>query len=487
MRKAVDPQLRLDARPVQDVTLNLDCRDEIIPILRALQHLYGQPALRDEVLKLVAQDVNPDSRSDRGREGMDYWTILVLAAVRLGCNLDYDKLQDLAEQHRNLRHMMGLGDWEMGASFSWQRIRDNICLLKPTTIEKISQALVAEGHRFCPEAAEQVRADAFVIETNIHYPSESSLLRDGIGQIVKRVLALIALTPVAGWRQAKHLLKRVRGLSREIDRVASRKGPNYETRLKDLYRELLGVCTKVTDRGQVLVKKLKHCATVERLETPLRELERFLQLTNQVCDTARRRVLLGETVPNDEKLFSMYETHTQLYKRGKAGEPVQFGRLVVVYEDSAGFLVHHHLLLRDQHDRDVTFEQAKVVKARLGERLKSISYDRGFHTPENQKALADLIPDPCLPKPGHKQARVQDAEATEEFRRARRRHPGIESAIGALQAGNGQARCRDRTEYGLQRYLALGVLGRNLHVLGKLLIARESPNSLAAATKRQAA
>jgi len=112
MRMRFDPQPRLDCPPIEEVKLNLNCRDEIIPILRALQHIYSQPALRDQILDLIARDVNGETRDDAGREGMDYWQILVLAAVRLGCNLDYDRLQNLAEEHRALRHIMGIGDWD---------------------------------------------------------------------------------------------------------------------------------------------------------------------------------------------------------------------------------------------------------------------------------------------------------------------------------------------------------------------------------------
>jgi hypothetical protein len=173
MRKAFSTQTRLDCQTVPDVELNLNCRDEIIPVLRTLQHVYSQPELRDHILSLVAQDVNPESRDDLGREGMDYWQIVVLASVRLGCNLNYDKLQDLAEQHRVLRQIMGIGDWDDKTDFSWRRIRDNVCLLRPTTIEEISHLIVAEGHRLDPDAAKKARADSFVAETNIHYPRKA--------------------------------------------------------------------------------------------------------------------------------------------------------------------------------------------------------------------------------------------------------------------------------------------------------------------------
>jgi hypothetical protein len=124
MRKAFSAQGRLDAAAVLEVTLNLNCRDEIVPLLAALQHVYSQPKLRDEILALVAADVNAESRDDCGREGLDYWQILVLAAVRLGCNLDYDKLHDLAENHRTLRHMMGVGDGDDGTRLTFEEKRE---------------------------------------------------------------------------------------------------------------------------------------------------------------------------------------------------------------------------------------------------------------------------------------------------------------------------------------------------------------------------
>ena len=129
--------------------------------------------------------------------------------------------------------------------------------------------------------------------------------------------------------------------------------------------------------------------------------------------------------------------------------------------------------------------QTQQVQQRLQGAIEEASFDRGFHSPENQRELASIIAQPCLPKPGAKQAAAQAAEATLQWRAARRHHPGIESAIGALQAGNGLERSRDRSELGFARYLALGILGRNLHTLGKLLIAQDAPACEAARSQRQ--
>jgi len=488
MRKAFDRQRRFDSQAVLDVRLNLNCRDELVPILKALKHVYSQPKLRDDILAAIAQDVNHGASRQRGRRGMDYWQILVLAAVRLGCNLDYDKLQDLAEQHRALRHIMGIGDWDEEVRFDWRRIQDNLTKIRPKTIERINHRIVAEGHRLVPQAAETVRGDSFVAGTNIHYPTESSLIRDGLRKLLALGSELATQIGVAGWRQQKHLYRKAKRLARQIERVAARKGAGYQQRLKAPYRKLLALAEMIATRAEKLQKRVcrRRSAAVEVLAITA-GLQVFLERTRHVCGTARRRVLQGEQVPNADKLFSIFEPHTQLYKRGKAATPVQFGRQVLVYEDDAGFVSHAYLLPRDKDDRDVVVEQTRILQRRMKGRIRQASFDRGFHSPENQCELAKIVAHPCLPMPGSQQSQQQDEQATIEFRRARQRHPGIESAIGALQAGNGLSRCRDRSEPGFSRYVQLAVLGRNLHVLGKILIAREDATCKAAQSRRKTA
>lgn len=486
MRKGYSNQGRLDTQPIDLIPLNLECRDEIIPVLRALQHLYSKPNVRAQILKLIEDDINGESRSDCGREGMDYWHILVLASVRLGCNFTYDRLQDLSENHLRLRGIMGLGEWDEKMSFSWQRIGDNIRLLRPATIDAISQIIVAEGHAIVPDAIETVRADSFVMETRIHFPSESTLIRDGVEKIISLCVSLAESHSLSGWRQHEHLWERVRRTSREIDRIAGRKGPNYATRLKKPYQKLLKLSGRIVQRARELCETLKMPVATAEDVFGAHSLQAFIARTERVQSTAKRRVILEETVPNSDKLFSLFEPHTQLFKRGKAGEPVQFGRQVLVFEDGAGFLIHHCVMPRDKSDKQVVVEHTKIVQERFRNRIGRLSFDRGFHSPENQDELAKLVPCLCLPKPGAKQSVKQLADADADFLAAQQNHSGVESAIGALQSGNGQKRCRDRTEPGYARYASLGILGRNLHTLGRLLIAQEMPDCEAARSRRAA-
>jgi transposase, IS5 family len=491
------PEERLDCLPINEVRLNLECRDEIIPILRALQHVYSDAEVRRELLTLVGKDVNGDTSRKHGRRGMNYWEITVLAAARLGCNLDYDKLQDLAENHRRLRQIMGIGSWQDDeVDFDWRRIEDNVIKLRPETLQKINAVIVKAGHVLEPKAIESVRGDTFVVETNIHYATESSVIGDGLRKIVNLAAALAKEHEVKGWRQAKHLLKRARGLVRAIGR-ASRAKRQGTGRLQPGYQKLLALAEDVVERARQLLRRLRFKAdpvafTLANVKnglapstTPEAELLGFIMLTEKVCDNARRRVLQGETLANEEKIHSIFEPHTELIKRGKQPNPIEFGHKVLVIEDAVGFVVDYRVVANGVLDQDVVVPVMKKLQKRFDGKIKSASFDRGFHTPQNQEDLAEIVGTPCIATKGQEKGRQQQKEGTVAFRQARQHHAGVESVIGALQKGNGLKRSRDRSKRGYERYVALGILGRNLQTLGKLLLAKDKADCQAAQSKRQ--
>ena len=487
MRQHYDTQRRFDCTPIGQLMLNYDCRDEMIPVLAGLQHVYRCGELRRKIVKLVAEDVNEESRRDVGRPGLDDWQIVVLAAVRLGCNFDYDKLQDQAENHRALRTMLGLGDWDEGPSFGARRIRDTLCQLQPATLESINQAIVSHGQQLHPTAVESVRADSFVVETDIHYPTESTLIGDGMRKIIPLCVDLAGVIGESGWRQGKHLQKRIKEHVRTIGKISASESPRVKQGLASAYGRLLDRAAIILDRAKHLQKKAETYRSSLDTRTLAEQLKHWTELTEQVCNTAYRRVILQEKVPNSEKLFSLFETHTQLYRRGKAGTPNQFGRQALVFEDGAGFISHYHLMDRELDDADVIVEQTRKAQTKHQGRIQAASFDRGFYSEENEQQLAAIVDEPCLLPRHPKQYAERLKAATVEFHNSRQRHPGIESAIGALQSGNGLKRCRDHSEIGFERYLGLAILGRNIHILGKLLIARRAEQSAAALSKRKAA
>lgn len=143
MRKPFEPQMTIGTVPMSKISFDIYCRHELVPILMALKHIYScEPAL-DEILELIKNDVIGDSNDKLGCSGMGYWDILVLAAVRLGCNLDYDALHDLANNHISLRDIMRISRFD-DQRFPRATIHDNISKLSPATIIRISDIIVEE-------------------------------------------------------------------------------------------------------------------------------------------------------------------------------------------------------------------------------------------------------------------------------------------------------------------------------------------------------
>jgi hypothetical protein len=484
MRKSYEHQFRFEATPIAELQLNLDCRDEIIPVLAALRHVFLDDSLRTLLTELVAQDVSESRRRDTGRPGLDDWHILVLGVLRTSCNLDYDKLQDLAENHLSLRTILGVCGWDQDVSFDFRRLRNAITQVKSSTLEQINQLVVAHGQALHGSAAQTARADSFVIETNIHYPTESSLMYDGMRKLLPLAGELARDLDEPGWRQAEHQLKQIKKLHRKINQLSASKIIKKKEAMQSLYCDLIERVGRMLDRSKKLGKAAARAKPLA-IRLRINQLNKWIELTEQVHNTAYRRIVLGESVPNSDKLFSVFETHTQLYQRGKAGEPIQYGRLAMIFEDGAGFISHYHVLDRDACDSSVAIEQTIVAKARHGGELQRLSLDRGFHSADNVKALSKVVAEVSCPSRNAKQYAAEVASESMESRRWRHHHAGVESVIGALQRGNGLKRCRDRTEEGLKKYLGFAVLARNLQVLGKLLIARQSPECRAATSERQ--
>ena len=186
----------------------------------------------------------------------------------------------------------------------------------------------------------------------------------------------------------------------------------------------------------------------------------------------RRRVLLCAQIPHDEKVFSIFEPHTEWISNGKAGVPVELGLRVCIVEDQNRFILHHRVMEKET-DEGVALEMVQQTKLRyIG--LTSISYDKGFHSKANQINLKTEVPMIVLPRKGKLSIESRKEEGTTEFIRLRRMHSAVESAINALEV-HGLDRCPDHGLVGLKRYVALAVLARNVHRLGVVL--KESTES----------
>jgi hypothetical protein len=190
----------------------------------------------------------------------------------------------------------------------------------------------------------------------------------------------------------------------------------------------------------------------------------------RLVDQIERRVFNQEKIPHHEKVFSVFEEHTEWISKGKAGVPVELGLRVCIMEEQSGFILHHKVMQK-QTDDQVAVPMVKETQERFPN-LKSCSFDKGFHSPSNQENLRNLLDLSVLPKKGRLSPQDKEIEFSQEFVGARKKHSAVESAINALEV-HGLDICPDQGIDGFKRYVALAVLGRNFQKLGSLIQKRE--------------
>jgi hypothetical protein len=218
-----------------------------------------------------------------------------------------------------------------------------------------------------------------------------------------------------------------------------------------------------------LIQKLKETLSVLRvvaLPQALEEIESYLAHADRQVDQIHRRVICGEVIPHAEKVFSVFEPHTEWISKGKAGVPVELGLRVCILEDQYGFILHHHVMER-QTDDQVAVLMVEKSQTRFPP-LNQCSFDQGFHTPENQVKLRERLDHVILPKKGRLSKDQALHENSEVFRKGKRQHSAVESAINALEV-HGLDVCPDHGLEGYKRYAALAIVSRNIQKLGALI------------------
>jgi IS5 family transposase len=233
--------------------------------------------------------------------------------MEIPIRLNYDAWQDLANNHTTLRQMLGLGELDI-KRYTRSTLQGNIAKISAETLEKIAQLVIDEGHKLCPKAIERVRIDSYVMQTNIHYPTDVRLILDGIGRMLTAVCQLVMLFPIlVGYQRGRgHWWVSAKKVCRSIQRLAAKEKQSHTEKMKGLYRELIEHALRLTIRCEQTIegakKQLKRGGVKvdpERVKSLISELEQCMALTRKTCYLAERRVILEEHIPNDEKIFSL--------------------------------------------------------------------------------------------------------------------------------------------------------------------------------------
>ena len=221
MRQTRKPQLALGEARIEDIKLDRKSRDDIPAVLLGLQHLYSHEETREKLFSLLEEHILPGTNRNVGRPGMELWRILVMGVLKQGLGCDFDRLHELVNQHRTVREFLGHGAFSQDDTYELQTIIDNVYLLTPELLSEIGRLVVESGHavaRKKPGEPLRGRCDSFVVETDVHYPTDVNLLWDAMRCLLRELGRAARKHHLAGWRQWRHLT----GLSRHGDSVLAR-------------------------------------------------------------------------------------------------------------------------------------------------------------------------------------------------------------------------------------------------------------------------
>ena len=478
MRHSFQAQPDLQLTPIEKIRLPLKSRDELPPILAGLQWIWMHPTLKAEILALLEAAVLADKKVT-GRTGMSLWQILVLGVVRLGLDADWDRMEHIANYDALVRQMLEVpaAPWgEEDKRFGHQTLRDNVALLDDQVLQAINARIAAAGREVfakkadAPVAALEIKVDSYVLETDVHFPTDLSLLWDAGRKCVDLVEGLLASSyTLPGWRKFKAWRRQLKNLERTASQVVYRGGANKEARVKAAVRAYLAVggalSTKVRASLLELCDLSVAAARWERLAY-------FQTMLDKHLDLVQRRLLNEETIPAHEKVFSLFEPHTEWIQKGKQRPNVELGHKLLLATDQHQMIQDYDVLLKAAEvDQSVPVTDRLLGRYGAGG-LASLSFDKGFTRTADRELLSLYVPEVVMPKRGKKNAAETERESGKKFVALRQQHSAVESEINSLEH-HGLNRCWDVGLPGYLRYVGLGVMSYNLHVIGRELLARQ--------------
>jgi len=473
MRDRFEQQYSIGQRLIKDTPIKVKHKDKLEELIAALKALYCHPEYNQKLFEILERYLL-EGKKKTGRPGMDLWCIFVLSQVRLCLNMSYDWIFNLANNHLSIRWLMGI-ETEYGfkrTEFSYQNIYDNVTLLSDEMVKEINSLVLefAHGQVFKKKetAALRLKTDSFVVESNVHFPTDYTLLWDSARKSIDAVCVFLGkYNNLQGWRKIKSWKSELKGLMRELGKATASGGKGKEQREASAARSYINKATALYAK---LEKQLPKLLIVDDQDLALVfSLEYFMQLLHKHIGLVERRIIKGETIPHEEKMFSIFETYTEWIKKGKSRPSVELGKKLTITTDQFDLIVDYQIMEYEQ-DRDIVIALADRLLTKYN--IESWSFDKGYWGKGNKQLLQLEIPKVIMPKLGKRNKQEEAEETSRPFRRLKNKHSAIESNINELE-NRGLDRCPDRGYPHFKNYIGLGVCAYNLKKMGAKLLQEE--------------
>jgi IS5 family transposase len=441
------------------------------PMLKAISDFLDD---HGHLIDKVRRDLNRGLKNPKtGRSGLTAQQVLRSFVLQRVKNWNYRELRERIADGYTLRRFTRFYSRLVPKHDAFNRAFNR---LNPITLELINDSVVKAAVALGLESGKKLRVDTTVVETDIHHPTDNTLLWDTVRVVTRLVGNLDNLLP----QGVPGFTNRSRSARRRMQEIQRMKPQERNRWLLPKYRELIHTTEQVVGNAREVLKKTERVSSIDvmteiAIKAVRAEIDHYCGLGDRVIDQARRRVLDREQVPNEEKIYSIFETHTDLIKRGKILKPVEFGHKVYIAESARGLITQFRVLDGNPTDDAHVESSLKRHQETFGDAPRVYSADRGFFSKDNiehcRNAGVELV---CIPQRGGKKTAAQASyEKSPTFKEGQRFRAGIEGRISVLFRGRGMKRCLAEGRERFELLVGAAVLANNLMVIARLLIEKQ--------------
>jgi transposase, IS5 family len=414
---------------------------------------------------------HPKSRS-RGRLGAPADVVLRLLVLKHVRNWSYEVLEREVRANLVYRDFTRVGGGKMPDAKTIGRWG---LAVGPETVKQVHERLVQMAQAEGIATGRRMRVDTTVVETNVHYPTDSSLLGDGVRVLTRAMKKITAIVGDVG-AKLRDRSRSVKLRVLDIARAARAKGPQSQERLKRGYGRLLSSTSRVVGQAKRFAREIADgikwtSGIVEQLALKglRQQIEEMAPRVRQGMKQTRARVFGGDTHV-EGKLLSLFEPSTEIIRKGKAAKPNEFGKMVKLQEAENQIVVDYEVYDRRPNDADLLIPAIETHQARLGRAPYLVAADAAFYSGKNEAAAkAKGVKRVCVPNRSTKSSERKREQKKRWFRNGQKWRTGSEGRISVVKRRHGLDRCRYKGDSGMRRWVGLGVIGDNLVTLGNAL------------------
>jgi len=432
------------------------------PWMRAADGLLDDEQLIEHIFE--AQGRRWKNSRTRGRLQTPSEVVLRLLVLKHVRNWSYQSLERESRANLVYRAFARIGGEKVPDAKTMARLGQ---VIGPEVVASLHRRIVELAVEQKVVRGRKMRLDTTVVETNIHYPTDSSLLGDGarvLTQIMKKVVSTIGGLKERVRDRMRSVRKKVVGVAI----AARRKGEAGEQQRRGLYKDLLSLSRKIVNQAGRVAQEVATLPkkTQAKVRGLVEQMEGMKERTKQVIRQTKARIWEGQT-KHPEKVVSLFEPHTEIIRKGKASKPTEFGKMVKIQEAENQIVTHYEVFEERPADSDLLVDAVAKHQELLGRTPEVVAADAGFYSQANEKALEERgIPHVSIPNKNTKSEARRKHQKQRWFKNGQRWRTGCEGRISVLKRRHGLDRCLYPGLNGMKRWVGMGVIADNLINIG---------------------